>query len=43
VLGAGLGLSIVKEITELQGGKIAFESEMGVGTKVTLWFPKIEK
>ena len=43
VLGAGLGLSIVKEITELQGGKITFESEMGVGTKVTLWFPKIEK
>jgi signal transduction histidine kinase len=43
VLGAGLGLSIVKEITELQGGKLTFESEMGIGTKVTLWFPRVEK
>ena len=35
--GTGLGMSIVKEIIELQGGKIELASKVGVGTTVTLW------
>jgi len=37
--GTGLGLSLVKEIVELQDGKVQIESELGEGTTVTLWFP----
>ncbi len=35
----GLGLSIVKKLTELINGKIYFESEYGKGTTFTLEFP----
>jgi PAS domain S-box-containing protein len=38
--GTGLGMSIVKEIIELQGGRMAVQSEYGVGTTVTLWLPR---
>jgi signal transduction histidine kinase len=37
--GSGLGLSLVKEITELQGGRVDIASQPGVGTTVTLWLP----
>jgi two-component system heavy metal sensor histidine kinase CusS len=37
--GTGLGLSIVKSIMELHGGKVKIESQVGVGTTVTLLFP----
>ncbi|MBL8511259.1 MAG: sensor histidine kinase, partial [Betaproteobacteria bacterium] len=37
--GTGLGLCLVKEIVELQGGKIDMESAFGQGTTVTLWLP----
>ena len=37
--GTGLGLSLVKEITELQEGHVQLVSELGKGTEVTLWFP----
>lgn len=37
--GTGLGLSLVKEIMELQGGSLDIASEYGKGTTVTLWLP----
>ncbi len=37
--GAGLGLSIVKNITELHGGTIRIESEPHLGTEITLALP----
>lgn len=36
--GTGLGMSLVKEIVELQEGHVQVESTLGVGTAVTLWF-----
>jgi PAS domain S-box-containing protein len=37
--GTGLGMSLVKEIVELQGGRIELSSQPDAGTRVTLWFP----
>jgi signal transduction histidine kinase len=37
--GTGLGMSLVKEITELQDGQVQLESRFGEGTVVTLWLP----
>jgi PAS domain S-box-containing protein len=37
--GTGLGMSLVKEIVDLQGGQVDIASEPGMGTTVTLWFP----
>jgi PAS domain S-box-containing protein len=37
--GTGLGMSIVKEIIELLGGRLALASEPEHGTAVTLWLP----
>jgi signal transduction histidine kinase len=37
--GTGLGMSIVKEIIELHGGVLDFDSQIGTGTRVTLWLP----
>ncbi len=41
-LGNGLGLSIVKRILELLGGKIYCESKIGEGTKMTILIKKEE-
>ncbi|MEM8812449.1 MAG: PAS domain-containing sensor histidine kinase [Pseudomonadota bacterium] len=37
--GTGLGLSVVKGLTELHGGEVRVESEVGVGTTVTIDLP----
>lgn len=37
--GTGLGMSLVKEIVEVQDGQVQVDSALGVGTAVTLWFP----
>lgn len=34
--GSGLGLNIVKQLVDLFGGKIKIQSELGVGTKITV-------
>ena len=37
--GTGLGLVLIKRLTELQQGSVRLESKVGKGTKITLTFP----
>ncbi len=37
--GMGLGLAMVKNIVEITGGRIKFESEVDVGTSFYIWLP----
>ena len=37
--GWGLGLPLAKQLVELHGGRIVLESEVGLGTTVTLFLP----
>ena len=38
--GTGLGLSVVRSLIELHGGRMTIESELGLGTVVTLSLPR---
>jgi two-component system, OmpR family, sensor histidine kinase SenX3 len=37
--GTGLGLSIVRHVAEAHGGRVAVESEEGIGSTFSLWLP----
>ncbi len=37
--GTGLGLSLTNSLVELHGGTLSIDSEVGVGTTLTVWFP----
>lgn len=37
--GTGLGTSLSKEIIELHGGKLKYESDLGIGTTVIIYLP----
>jgi len=37
--GTGLGLTIVKRLTEIQGGEVSIESQQGLGTSINITIP----
>jgi signal transduction histidine kinase len=37
--GTGLGLALVHEIMKIHGGAVSLESQVDIGTCITLWFP----
>lgn len=41
--GTGLGMSLVKEIMQIHGGRVDVASVFGKGTEVTLWLPIVER
>ncbi|HVU11036.1 MAG TPA: ATP-binding protein [Phototrophicaceae bacterium] len=43
VEGAGLGLSITREIVELHGGEVEVTSRLGIGSTFRFWLPVLDK
>jgi signal transduction histidine kinase len=41
--GTGLGLLIVRRIIREHGGEIDIESRTGLGTRVSIWLPLVER
>ena len=41
--GSGIGLGVSDEIVKLHGGTLDIESEIGIGTKVTIKLPVIKE
>ena len=41
--GSGIGLGVSDEIVRLHGGSLDIESELGIGTKVTVTLPVSEE
>ena len=41
VKGSGLGLAIVRHIVEAHRGRVALDSEPGVGSAFTIWLPEV--
>jgi signal transduction histidine kinase len=40
--GTGLGLALTKSFAEMHGGHLTIESELGVGTTVSIFLPTIQ-
>ena len=40
-LGAGIGLSINREIAEKLGGRLTVETQVGVDSTFTVWLPAV--
>ncbi len=40
--GTGLGLAVVRESARIHGGDCTIESQLGHGTRVLLWLPRLE-
>lgn len=38
--GTGIGLAVVKELTEVMNGRVLLESELGVGSRFTVYLPQ---